>query len=60
VRDTAKELALCAKNLDIAPATVRGYVEEFFSAERMVDDYIELFSAIIKDNAISDSISQVA
>jgi hypothetical protein len=26
----------------------------------MVDDYIELFSAIIKDNAISDSISQVA
>jgi glycosyltransferase involved in cell wall biosynthesis len=60
VRDTAKELAICAKNLDIPPATVRSYVEEFFSAERMVDDYFDLFSAIIRDNAIPDSISQVA
>ncbi len=52
VRNTAKELAVCAKNLDIAPATVRAYVEEFFSAERMVEDYIELYSAIISNTAI--------
>ena len=60
VRSTAKELAACVKNIGIEPATVRAYVEECFSAERMVDDYIKLYSSIIRDNAIPDTISQVA
>lgn len=73
VRNTAGELAACAKNIDIAPAAVRAYVEEYFSAERMVQDYIELYSDIItnaainvKDTPVSDTtissgtISQVA
>lgn len=51
VRSTAEELAACARNIDIKPATVRAYVEEFFSAERMVDDYIELYSSLVKKPA---------
>jgi glycosyltransferase involved in cell wall biosynthesis len=60
VRNTAKELAACVKNIGIEPATVRAYVEECFSAERMVDDYIELYSSVIRDATIPDTISQVA
>jgi glycosyltransferase involved in cell wall biosynthesis len=61
VRDTAEELAICARNIDIKPATVRAYVEKFFSAERMVDDYIELYSGLLKKPAIpGDTIAQVS
>jgi hypothetical protein len=52
---------VCAKNIDITPATVRAYVEEFFSSERMVEGYIELYSEIVRSNAIPPAtISQVA
>jgi glycosyltransferase involved in cell wall biosynthesis len=44
LRNTAEELALCAQNLKIAPETVRDYAEQHFSAERMVEDYIQLYS----------------
>jgi glycosyltransferase involved in cell wall biosynthesis len=61
VRNTAEELVVCAKNIDITPATVRAYVEEFFSADRMVEGYIELYSEIVRSNAIPPAtISQVA
>jgi glycosyltransferase involved in cell wall biosynthesis len=49
VRKTAAELAECARNLDIPAPIVRGYMEEFFSVERMTRDYISLYSEILRD-----------
>jgi len=49
VRKTAAELAECARNLDIPATIVRGYMEEFFSVERMTRDYIILYSEILRD-----------
>ncbi|HEX9254882.1 MAG TPA: glycosyltransferase family 4 protein [Candidatus Angelobacter sp.] len=51
VRGTAAELAECARNLDIPAPIVRGYVNEFFSVERMTRDYISLYSEILHDGA---------
>jgi len=50
VRKTAAELAECARNLDIPATIVRGYMEEFFSVKRMTQDYIALYSEILRDN----------
>src|SRR5436305_2913213 len=47
VRASVDELAECAKNLNLAPALVRKHVEENFSVERMVDDYILLYSQLL-------------
>jgi hypothetical protein len=33
----------------VPPGTVRGYVEEFFSMERMTRDYIALYTEILRD-----------
>jgi glycosyltransferase involved in cell wall biosynthesis len=49
VRGTAAELAECARNLDIRAPNVRGYMEKFFSVERMTRDYINLYSEILRD-----------
>ncbi len=50
VRESAAELAECARNLDISRAgSVRGYMEEFFSVERMTQDYIKLYTEILRD-----------
>jgi glycosyltransferase involved in cell wall biosynthesis len=49
VRGTVAELAECAKNLTISAKTVRGYMEEFFAAERMTRNYINLYSEILRD-----------
>jgi glycosyltransferase involved in cell wall biosynthesis len=49
VRGTAAELAECARTLDIPVPIVRGYMEEFFSVERMTRDYINLYSEILRD-----------
>jgi glycosyltransferase involved in cell wall biosynthesis len=49
VRKTAAELADCARSLDIPAPIVRGYMEEFFSVERMTRDYISLYSEILRD-----------
>jgi glycosyltransferase involved in cell wall biosynthesis len=46
VRKTVPELANCARTLRINPRLVRSYVEESFSIERMVDDYVRLYSDI--------------
>jgi 3-hydroxyacyl-CoA dehydrogenase len=49
VRKTADELAECARNLDFSAPIVRGYMEEFFSVKRMTQDYINLYSEILRD-----------
>jgi glycosyltransferase involved in cell wall biosynthesis len=46
IRSSVDELADCARNLKIAAKTVRAYMEEYFSVERMVRDYIQLYSDI--------------
>lgn len=48
LRNTADELAKCAQNLKIAPETVRDYAEQHFSAERMTEDYIQLYSEALR------------
>lgn len=50
VRATVEELAKCAKDLSMAPETVRKYAETFFSRERMVNDYIEFYSDILGEH----------
>jgi glycosyltransferase involved in cell wall biosynthesis len=49
VRKTAAELAECAKNLKIPAQTIRAYMEEFFSVDRMTRSYIKLYSEILRD-----------
>jgi glycosyltransferase involved in cell wall biosynthesis len=40
------DLAKLAQQLQIAPATVRKYVEEYFSIERMSRDYLDLYTDV--------------
>jgi len=49
VRATAAELADCAKTMDLKPESVRAYMEEFFSVERMTRDYIHLYTEILQN-----------
>ena len=49
VRGSSAELAECARNLDIPAPVIRGYVEEYFSVDRMARDYITLYSEILRD-----------
>ncbi len=51
VRNSVNELAACARNLKIAPADVRRYMEENFSVQRMARDYLELYSNIVSGKA---------
>jgi glycosyltransferase involved in cell wall biosynthesis len=48
IRSTTDELAQCAKNLKFNPETVRGYMERFFSVERMTRDYLSLYTEILQ------------
>ena len=47
VRKSVQELADCVRNLNFAPDAVRRFASTFFSRERMVDDYIELYTRIL-------------
>jgi glycosyltransferase involved in cell wall biosynthesis len=47
VRKSVQELADCARDLHFVPDTVRRYASVFFSRERMVNDYIELYTRIL-------------
>jgi glycosyltransferase involved in cell wall biosynthesis len=49
VREDAAGLARCVRELKIPTGTVRGYMEEFFSVERMTQDYINLYTEILRD-----------
>lgn len=50
VRSSVEELAGCARNLSISPETVRAYMEKSFSVKRMTQDYIHLYSGILRDS----------
>jgi glycosyltransferase involved in cell wall biosynthesis len=45
-----RELTNRVKNLQLDPATIRRYVEENFSIERMVRDYMELYEDAIRSH----------
>jgi glycosyltransferase involved in cell wall biosynthesis len=47
VRHSVKALADCARKLKIDAKTVREFAEENFSVDRMVNDYIQLYTEII-------------
>jgi glycosyltransferase involved in cell wall biosynthesis len=49
VRATSRDLAHCAKNLDLKPESIRAYMEKFFSVERMTRDYINLYTEILQN-----------
>ena len=49
VRSSVAELAECAKNLQLDPAGVRDYVQKDFSADSMIDDYLQLYSEMISE-----------
>ena len=50
IRNSASELAELAKNLKFDPLQVRAYAEENFSTDRMVGDYLQLYSEIISED----------
>src|SRR5215467_10421647 len=50
VRDSVTELAQLARNLDLDPHQVRAYAEQNFSTDRMVRDYMQLYSEIISED----------
>ncbi|HEX2327782.1 MAG TPA: glycosyltransferase family 4 protein [Candidatus Angelobacter sp.] len=47
VRKSAGELVDCLRDLHLCPKSVRAYVEENFSSDRMVEQYIELYSELL-------------
>jgi glycosyltransferase involved in cell wall biosynthesis len=49
VRESTTELAECARDLKVTARTVRGYMEELFSVQRMTRDYINLYAEILRD-----------
>jgi len=49
VCSTVDDYVKHARELKISPETVRGYIEEYFSVERMTRDYISLYSEILRD-----------
>jgi glycosyltransferase involved in cell wall biosynthesis len=53
VRDTAEELAQCAVDLAFDAKVVRGHAEQFFSAQRMARDYIQLYAELAGDQTDS-------
>lgn len=59
VRRSVKELAECARNLKIDARQVRNYAAQNFSVERMVDDYIQLYSEIIAERQSEDERERV-
>ncbi len=46
-------------NLKIPTGTIRGYMEEFFSVQRMTRDYIKLYTEILS-NEVTESEQIVA
>lgn len=49
VRPSVKELADCARKLKLDPEQVRDYAAREFSVERMVNDYVRLYSEILSE-----------
>lgn len=59
IRRTVEELAGCVKNLKLDPKTVRDYAQQKFSTERMVADYLQLYSEIISQHESEESPERV-
>ena len=51
VSPSVDELARLAKNLDLDSKVVRQYVDKHFSVDRMVNDYIQLYTEMIGSKA---------
>jgi glycosyltransferase involved in cell wall biosynthesis len=49
VCNSVEEMAAHAMNLHLDPGKVRDYVEQNFSTEKMVREYIELYKGVIED-----------
>jgi glycosyltransferase involved in cell wall biosynthesis len=50
VRESAADLAKCARDLKLPARTVRASMEKLFSVERMTQDYIKLYAEILRDD----------
>lgn len=50
IRKSVSELAEVARNLNLDPHRVRAYTEANFSTDRMVRDYMQLYSEIISED----------
>lgn len=55
VGNSVEELAQRARNLELSPETVRAYAQQDFSSERMVNDYVDLYSEILDSRAASQA-----
>jgi glycosyltransferase involved in cell wall biosynthesis len=53
VRSSTGELAKCARDLKIPAKDIRRYMEENFSVDRMVKDYLQLYSQLVSGKAQS-------
>ncbi len=53
VRSDVSQLAQCIRDLKIDAKTVRRYMEEFFSCQRMTRDYISLYTELARSEARS-------
>jgi glycosyltransferase involved in cell wall biosynthesis len=49
VRHSVKELADCARKLNLNPEQVRDYAAREFSVDRMVNDYVRLYREILSE-----------
>lgn len=54
VGNSVEELVERVRTLDLAAQAVRAYAQEFFSSERMTNDYIGLYSEILGDRTATD------
>jgi glycosyltransferase involved in cell wall biosynthesis len=54
------DLVQCVKHKTFDPAAVRQYAEEYFSCERMANDYLDLYSEVAGDFAGAESTRVVA
>jgi glycosyltransferase involved in cell wall biosynthesis len=59
IRSSVDELAECVRALDIRPRLVRSYAEEKFSLQRMVDDYIQLYSELIAHEQTESEVERI-
>jgi glycosyltransferase involved in cell wall biosynthesis len=48
VCESAEKMAVRARSLNLAPAKVREYAEQNFSARRMAEDYLRLYREILQ------------
>src|SRR5262249_59931726 len=53
VRRTTKELAQCVRDLAFDAQIVRGYAEQFFSAQPMAREYIQIYCELPREKTES-------